>query len=405
MTRRLAQAASALLACAIGGSAGAQSFDVKGYFDLRVGRSDAREDNWLEGGLAKTRFGAGDGGVTGAAAIAADWQPTPSLFASAEVQYVPAARRPLDVIDAWVRWRPVSTTPWRWSAKAGMFFPPVSLENDGVGWTATRTLTPSAIDTWVGEELRVFGVEARLEHRGARGTLAASFALFGKNDPAGELLASRGWALHDVTSGLDGSVREPDAIAPLIGAQAPVRYRPFLELDHRLGAYASLDWRTPADDRAVLTVYDNRADPSREVDYAGRELYAWRTRFWSAGVQRRVGDVVFLAQAMRGGTVIEPEPGLRFDTRFAAAYVLAAWDAGRWQPALRVDAFQTRRSPVPLDEHGHAVTLALAWRPAEHWRLTGELLRVDSVRDQRRLAGLDPRQRELQLQASLRWFY
>jgi hypothetical protein len=38
-------------------------------------------------------------------------------------------------------------------------------------------------------------------------------------------------------------------------------------------------------------------------------------------------------------------------------------------------------------------------------RVSGELLRVDSVRDQRQLAGLDPRQRELQLQASVRWFY
>lgn len=402
---RAGRRAAVLLACLVAGAAQAQSVHVQGYLDLRAGGSDADDDSWLDGGLGKTRFGDGDGGITGAGALAADWQLTPSVLASAEAQYVPAARRPLDVIDAWVRWRPVSTTPWRWSAKAGMFFPPVSLENDGVGWTSTWTLTPSAINTWVGEELRVFGAEARLEHRGERGTLAASVALFEKNDPAGELLATRGWALHDVTSGLDGSVREPDTIAPLIEAQAPVRYRPFLELDHRVGAYAALDWQAAGGDRALLTWYDNRADPARETDYAGRELYAWRTRFWSAGARRQFGEVVLLAQAMRGSTAIEPAPGSRFETRFAAAYLLAGWDLGRWQPALRVDAFQARRSLAPLDEHGHALTLALNWRPRERLRISGEVLRVDSVRDQRQLAGLDARQRELQLQASLRWFY
>lgn len=402
---RISHSACALLACALAGTAHAQAVSFQGYLDLRVGGSNSHEDSWLDGGLGKTRFGDGDGGFSGAGALAAHWQATPSLLASTDLQYVPAARRPLDVIDAWVRWRPVSTTPWRWSAKAGMFFPPISLENDGVGWTSTWTLTPSAINTWVGEELRVFGVEARVEHRGERGTLAASVALFEKNDPAGELLATRGWALHDVTSGLDGSVREPDTIGPLIGVLAPVRYRPFLELDHRIGAYAALDWQAAGGDRALLTWYDNRADPSRETDYAGRELYAWRTRFWSAGAQRQFGNVVLLAQAMRGSTQVEPAPGLRFDTRFAAAYLLAGWELGRWQPALRLDAFQTRRSVVPLDEHGRALAVALNWRPRERVRVTAELLRVDSARDQRALAGVGPRQRELQLQASLRWFY
>jgi hypothetical protein len=393
----------------IAGTASAQSLSVEGFLDLRLVATDARDDSWLDGGLGKMRFGADDDGVSGAGVLAANWQATPSLLASAEAQYVPAARRPLDLVDAWVRYRPVSTTPWRASVKAGMFFPPISLENDGIGWTSTWTLTPSALNTWVGEELRTFGAEARLEHRGTRGTLSLSGALFEKNDPAGELLATRGWALHDVVSGLDGSVREPDALAPLVGREPPVRYRPFLEMDHRPGGYVALDWQTPAQDRLTALVYDNRADPTVEVDYAGRELYAWHTRFWHVGAQHRIGDVVLIAQAMRGSTVFEPAPGFQLDTHFAAGYLLAGWDLGRWQPALRVDLFQARQLPAglpnPLDEHGNAITLALNWRPQERLRVSGEVLRVDSVRDQRRLVGLDPRQRELQLQASVRWFY
>ena len=393
------------LACA--GGVDAQSVAWHGYLDLRVA-SGPDERAWSDGGLGKTRFGRGDATDVEGVLSGANWN-APEWLAVSELQYRPGREHPLDLLDAWIRYRPVSTTPWRWSVKAGAFFPPISLENDGIGWTSTWTLTPSALNTWVGEELRTLGAEFRVEHRSARGTLSASAALFEKNDPAGELLATRGWAMHDVVSGLDGSVREPDVFAPVAERAPPVRFRPFLEVDHRVGAYAALDWQTPAQDRATLLYYDNRADPARDVDYAGRELYAWHTRFWHAGAQHRIGDVVLLAQAMRGSTVFEPAPGFQLDTRFTAGYLLAGWEVGEWQPAVRVDLFQARQRPAslsdPLDEHGNAITFALNWRPQPRLRISGELLRVDSVRDQRRQAGLDPRQRELQVQASLRWFY
>src|SRR5258705_9405197 len=60
-------------------------------------------------------------------------------------------------------YRPVSTSAFRWSIKAGAFFPPISLENTEIGWTSPWTLTPSAINAWVGEELRTIGLEGRSE--------------------------------------------------------------------------------------------------------------------------------------------------------------------------------------------------------------------------------------------------
>ena len=67
------------------------------------------------------------------------------------------------------RRRPVS-----WSVKAGAFFPTISLENDDLGWTSPYTLTPSAINSWIGEELRTIGSEAHaaLRHRRMRHLLA-----------------------------------------------------------------------------------------------------------------------------------------------------------------------------------------------------------------------------------------
>ena len=402
-------AACALLAGILAGNASAQALQLHGFVDVRAVSMHGDDDRWTDGGLGKARTDDANAGIGGGAALVADWQATPSLLASASAQYSPESSHPLDVIDASLRWRPVSTTPWRASLKAGMFFAPISLENDALGWTSPYTLTPSAIDTWVGEELRTFGAEGRVEHRGTRGTFAAGLGLFAKNDPAGELLATRGWAMHDLVTGLDARLRQPDAVAPSVESTAPVYFRPFLEIDHRLGAYALLDWRTPADDRAMLLAYDNRADPAGDVDYAGRELYAWRTRFWSAGGRHRVGDYAVLAQLMRGSTLITPTPGLRLDTRFAAGYLMAARDTGRWRPAVRVDLFRTARTPAgdPAtgDEHGRALTLALGWRPRDDLRLTGELLHIDSTRAQRMLEGRDPHQRETQLQASLRWFF
>lgn len=390
-------------------AASAQSFHLQGAIDARIGATTSDSASGFDGGLGKGRLGAGDGRFDVHGALLADWQLAPTVLASAEVRYAPESRKPLDVLDAWVRWRPVSTSAWRGSVKAGLFFPPISLENDAIGWTSPYTITPSALNTWVGEELRAVGLEGRLEHRGTRGTLSASLALFQKNDPAGELLATRGWAMHDIVSGFDGSLREPDSVAAVFGTAPPIRFRPYLELDHRMGAYASVDWQTPARNRLTAIVYDNRADPAREVDYAGRELYGWRTRFWNVGAQQRVGDVVVITQVMRGSTIIEPLPGFQLDTRFAAGYVLAARDVGRWRPAVRVDLFQSKQTPgageVARDEHGHAITLALNWRPDDRWRVTGEVLQIDSTRAQRRLDGLDPRQRELQVQANVRWLF
>ena len=66
----------------------AQSLDVEGYLDLRV--ADAGDEtSWLDGGLGKARFGAGDDAWSGGGALTAHFQATPALLATATVQYQP----------------------------------------------------------------------------------------------------------------------------------------------------------------------------------------------------------------------------------------------------------------------------------------------------------------------------
>lgn len=399
-------AAAIALALFAASPAGAQSLSVHGFVDARlVAPSDER--GWLDGGLGKTRFGDGSGPLEfGGAALVLDWQLAPAWLVHADVQAHTDDGFSVEPVEAWLRWRPVSTTPWRWSAKAGEWFVPGSIENQGVGWTSLWTITPSAINSWLGEEVRAIGAELRLEHRGERGSWEGALALLGANDPSGDVLAARGWSFSDRTFGFGGEVREPDVAA--FGGPLPIRADPFREVDGRRGWYGELAWRGRRDDRVTLVRYDNNADPAASTEFDGRELYAWTTDYWNLGVQKRVGGTTLVAQAMDGATVVAFDDGPRSTTDFRAAFLLAAFGDGPWQPAVRVDWFAATVDPTtpnPRAERGNAVTVALNWRPRPWLRLTGEALWVHSVRGQRRDEGNDAGQDETQLQVMARFLF
>ena len=404
--RRAGLLVSLLLAATTFAQAGEAS--LHGYLDCRlVAAPDAK--SWTAGGLGKTRFG--DGGAQATCAqggLAGRWQITPSIVAVADLQYVTKGPDNASVLEAYLRYRPVSTTRWRTSLKVGEFFPPISLENTAIGWTSPWTLTPSAINSWVGEELRGFGAEGQLEWRTAHGSLTAVAAALRSNDPAGELLSARGWSLSDLTSGWGTRVREPDVYAIGNHAPLPLRFNPFLENDGRLGWYAGANWQTAGSGKLTVLRYDNRADPASHSNGAS-PVFSWRTRFWSAGAQADWRNFSVLAQAMSGSTDIAPVPTFSSSTHFRAAYVLVGYAAGRWRLALRVDGFSTDQLPRSLDdrvrEHGSAGTCALNWKPVEWVRLTAEFVLVRSDRSQRVDAGNPPFEIDRQFQVGARLYF
>ena len=228
------------------------------------------------------------------------------------------------------------------------------------------------------------------------------------NDPAGELIAARGWALSDLTSGIGSLVREPDVYAANNGAPVPLRFNPFLENDGKVGWYAGADWHAQGRGRITILRYDNEADPSSHSNGVS-PVYSWRTEFWSFGAEADVGHIVLLGQAMTGSTDIVPSPFFSSSTDFRAAYLLAGWNRGAWRPALRIDYFSTDEFPSsPGDrvrEHGNAVTFALNWRPRDWLRLTAEGLHVYSWRNQRLEEGIAPGQTDNQLQIKARLMF
>ena len=397
-------------------NARADAITFAGYGDVRLVVPSDDDDTWLEGGLSKTRFGRADGDAElrfGEIVAEARAQIGADLMATATIRYDEDQRTPIDVIEAYARYRPVSTSPLRWSLKAGAFFAPISLENDEVGWTSHWTLTPSAINSWVGEELRTLGAEAMVEWRGEADTFEANVALFGWNDPAGILIDVRGWALGDRPTGLFDKVRLPDAFIGYAGGLLPRTTPLFKEIDDRVGYYARAAWKNESFGRVEVLRYDNRADPA-----AFDGVPAWRTEFWSAGLDTQVGDFEILAQGMAGETEVTPFPDYDRVVEFWSAYVLVGREFGAWRFAARAELFGSDATVAYLEddewevedepdygEHGHAVTFAATWTPEEWLRLTGEILFVDSYRPLRRDDGLSADSSETQAQLGARFLF
>ena len=157
-----------LIACTLALSTIAPVFaEVEASLDLRLVDVDATQ-RFLDGGQGKLRFGDGDNGLQlGRARLAArtgiggDWHASIDLSAwSLHDQNL------VDVTEAWVEWRPVPHSAWRSNVKIGAFYPVISLEHRAPGWSNPYTLSSSALNTWVGEELRTIGAAYELEHLG-----------------------------------------------------------------------------------------------------------------------------------------------------------------------------------------------------------------------------------------------
>ena len=380
---------------------------VNGFVDLG-GVVPSHETSWLRGGLGKLDNG-GDGRQgpafvgQGMADLRVKFDPAVSFFAT--LRLAPDQQAPFDILEAYGRYQPISTQDWLLSIKLGAFFPPISLENESVGWTSPWTLTPSAINSWVGDELRTVGAETNLEWRYQTGALGLTGAAYGFNDPTGTLLADRGWAFDSRPIGLLGEPRRPDFVSRQNGNGLALREEPFKEIDGRPGWYVGGSLRQDELGRLSALYYDNRADPAAHI---GSD-FGWRTRFASLGLETYLGDVVILSQAMFGNTDIQPFGNFHATTDFQSVYLLAGYYFDEFRIAGRVDLFATQlhrsvgmRGP---GENGRAFTLSGSWTPARWLRLSTELLQVDSYRGQRMAAGNNPNASELQVQFVGRIFF
>ncbi len=368
--------------------------------DSRLVASDG-ETSYLYGGLGKLRFDAEHDGLQVGRIRGAWHRPlgeTLDLHIDASL-WRSGDDNAFDLTEVYLEYRPYPAGGWRSRARIGAFHAPISLEHRGSGWTNPYLISSSAINTWLGEELRTIGAEYSLEWLGTRsghdfdaGLVAA---VYGYNDPAGVLVASRGWSLHDRQTTLFGKVGEPGQGA------VPGRVL-FKEIDDRPGYYVGAHLRYL--DRVELraTHYDNRGDP--EAFDPGINDFAWLTVFDSVGIRvETAANWTFISQWLDGETSIEPESG--YETwEFGSTFVLVSKAIGRHRVSVRGDWFNTDHVvtswPPPWDESGSAWTAGYQFEQGDHWSFGVEAMEVRSDVSRRAVLGgpSDAVERLLQVQ-------
>lgn len=337
------------------------------------------------------------------------WTPrfTNSLSASVSAAWQRHQEHAVDLLEAFVSFLPPQKGPVGFSARAGVMWPEISLEHTtGGAWSTVNTLTPSAINAWVGEEVKVLGAEATVRASLGQHDLALTGAIFGFDDTSGTLLSFRGWALHNEKATVFGHFPLPPRNPFMEGAQEG-QTKSMIELDNRPGFYGRLEWRPPWPVGAALFYYDNRGDPEE----FNRDLqWGWRTRFWNLGINADLGpNTRLLAQGMTGSTIMGfEEDGVAWvHTRFRSGYVsLTQSLSDRAAVTGRIETFRTRERGSEMSpdesEHGWSTTVALRYNFNERFTGFAEAFNVRSRRGVRTRVGLDPFQAQTVFQLGLR---
>lgn len=385
-----------------------RAIELSGVLDVRALHEDG-ERSWTRSGLGKTRFGGGTAVRLGQGILAGELEMSDAVSAFAIIDANDDRRRLFDLQEAWVAWSPVPASAWKVRAKAGIFFPPLNQEIDYTRrtWTPTRTISASALNSWVGEELKTKGFELSLTRRGAATgaphDIGFTAAIFNGNDPAGTLLAWRGWGVGDRLTGVSESIRLADL--PVYRADGMINKQSrdihlFREIDGRAGFYAGANYAYADAVQISAIHYDNRGDPLVVKD----GQYSWATKFDHAGVALRTGQWEWMLQYMSGSTMMGPR-AVALDYR--AWYALASRRVGPATLTVRFDRFGTREhdniASDPNGEEGRAIALAYIHEINSSVSVVNELLLLRSTRQARSLLGIAPSQVSTSLTSSLRW--
>ncbi len=368
--------------------------------------------SWTEGSVGKLRH-ASDGAVMNRLFFDLKGRLADTLNARVVLEaYDDDLGNAIDFTQAFLEWRPVPRSATRYRLKAGAFYPRISLENVDAGWSSPYTLNSSAINTWVAEEIRTIGAEVSMRRRpeslGGAHVFELDVAAFVGNDPAGSLLAWKGWSVHDRQSRFGDELPLPPMplLEPgrMFEAQDPY-VAPFREIDGRAGYYVNAQWRYANRFLVRAMHYDNRADPT--VLENGQ--YAWATKFEHIGLQTTLpGEIGLIVQWMFGSTVMGPViNGVHVvDTEFDSEFILLTRAFNRNRFAIRYDHFEmTQNDQTPEEnnpEKGHAWTFSYQFGLSKRASITAEWLSIKTHRCAFVYYGLPETVTETQLQLTLK---
>ena len=346
---------------------------LRGLLDVRVARGGPAP-SWTDHGPGKTRYG---GEST------ADGFQQKTRFVLAQLAIEAGAALPWDMraevqinvqpdiaddytpwlIDAFVRkeWGdPVSG----WGLQAGLTGVPFSLEHTGPAWTPEYSISASALNSWLWEEISVAGLEGEWWHEFDNGPRLGIVVGAGYGpDLLGRLLALRGWAMGDSLSGVNSDLPVPN------GTRTDI----FDERDDRPAAYT---WITLSDPKERGTLRAGYFDNFGEQQTEG----VWHTRLATVGtILHLLPRIDVVVQYLRGEAHVSTPAN---DSSLRAFYALISHQYKAHRFTIRYDEFVVH----DLDggnstrESGDGITAAYIYEWGLRHRIGLEYIWLDSNR-------------------------
>ncbi|WP_034475471.1 hypothetical protein [Aestuariibacter salexigens] len=368
----------------------ASAVEVKGVFQLSAVYAD-NVSSWQEHGTGQLRSSDSEL-LLRQAVLSVSQDLLPTLTFSGDFQLSQDGEHHAGVTQIQLQYKPLSRSTIRFRGRVGMFFPKMSVENVDTAWLSPFTYTNSAISSWIGEEMRVPGMEVTLFSPGRQRRSPWSWewhvGAFKGNDPFGAIITWRGFALHDRQSLHTDRInfaRYPAVIDRNI-IWHPAWIEPFHEIDGQIGLYTGIHLRYVNQSQVRYYFYDNRANP---LAVNGQRMYAWHTKFHSLAWSHKLGDSTrLLGQWMNGST----EMGDRFVyADFDAAYLMLSHTINAHRLSARFDWFDVDEDDhIAMDinsSRGSAVTFAWRYDINPNWQIGTEVVIVDSDNDNRPTVG------------------
>jgi hypothetical protein len=252
-----------------------------------------------------------------------------------------------------------------YGVQTGIMNVPFSLEHTGPAWLPEYTLSASALNSWLWEDLNLAGVEAEWWRNTSAGIRLGALAGVGFGpDQFGRLLAIRGWAIGDGLSGINSDLALPN------------RSERTKVFDERDGQPSGYTWLTISDEQEIASLKVGYFNNGGDQDEPG----VWHTQFTTVGLTLHPHPAVdVIAQYLDGvGRVRDPAN----DTSLSAYYGLVSVHSKRQRVSVRYDSFRLHDldGPPITSEKGHGVTLAYQIQVGLRHRLAAEYIWLDSFR-------------------------
>lgn len=411
-----------LMVTGLNGKLSAVEFEFKGLVELNLGvvennkNSTTDNDSFLTGNYGK--FSADDGSTfsitQSALSLDIQWQ---SNFSAKIIgnAYLNGPKDGIGITEAYVKYKGIPNSQGiRLESKAGFIYPKVSMENIATAWSTPYSLSPSTLNSWLGEEVKHLGLELSIAKIGKITNSDFDFQLkasmFKNNDSSGALLAWHGWTQssrqtlwHEEISLPNQQLREPGA---LLAAQAN-QSDPFIEIDNRFGHHfvASMKWKKNLD--INFGSYDNRTRPY--LIKLGN--YGWHTKFDHIGFKGIIkpGWTV-IGQYLSGSTLMQSPARMNVVYNdFTNAFILLSHNRRQHRFTVRYEAFDVDDMDYTLlddnNETGNAATLAYIYRINRNYFFHSEFSLIDSERPSRVYNNQAVNLTEKQLSIAIRYYF